>query len=300
MAPAKSAKKTQTEKAASAAGAFIRFWSSDDERTAAVRELVVLALVVLLLASSLWIYTGQPFPKAPMVVIESGSMMHFNSPYGRLGTIDPGDIVLVRAVHSRGDVRTREGEKNDGGGRTYGEYGDVIVYRPMNRTDRTPIIHRARCWVELVLTADGARYDIPDYGISNAESVNIPELHLYGYRPANSGFITAGDHNLEMGGGADQSGGICPQPVKVEWIIGKARGEIPWLGAFKIAISGNSGAAPEDDWVRFGKADLPGDVVTLAVVSIVVLFAAPWIAEFTAGFVARKIDEIKKKRKSRK
>ena len=290
-------RKTRPKKCQSIAASFLNFWKSGDDRIAAAREIIILMLVVLLLASSLWLYTGQPFPKAPMVIIESGSMMHFGSPYGRLGTIDPSDIVLVKAVQSREDVKTQIGEQEKEGERTYGEYGDVIVYRPMNRTDRTPIIHRAMCWVELVSTADGIRYDVPEYGISNAEAINIQDLCLYNYKPANSGIITAGDHNLEMGSGADQSGGICPQPVKVEWIIGKARGEIAWLGAFKLAISGNSGAAPEKDWINFGKAVLPGDVCTLAVVSVVVLFAAPWIVEFTVGFIARKIDERRKKRK---
>ncbi len=297
MVHPKNPKNARPKKPHPAAAAFLNFWKSENDRIAAAREIVVLMLVVLLLASSLWLYTGQPFPKAPMVVIESGSMMHYDHPYGRLGTIDPGDIVLVQAVHLQGDVRTREREKNNDGKKTYGEYGDVIIYRPMNRTDRTPIIHRARCWVEVVSTTGGVRYNVPDYGISNAQSINIPELRLDNYKPANSGFITAGDHNLEMGSGADQSGGICAQPVKVEWIIGKARGEVAWLGAFKLAISGNSGAAPEGDWIQFGRAKLPGDVCTLAMVSVVALFAAPWILDFAIGFVARKIDEGKKRKR---
>ena len=32
----------------------------------------------------------------------------------------------------------------------------------------------------------------------------------------------------------DQTSDICPQPVKLEWISGKARFEIPWLGTINL------------------------------------------------------------------
>ena len=51
--------------------------------------MLALGLVVLLLGS-MWVATGS-FP--PMVVVESGSMMHEEE--GSLGAIDPGDLVLV-------------------------------------------------------------------------------------------------------------------------------------------------------------------------------------------------------------
>lgn len=259
---------------------FIKFWKSEDERIVFLRDILIMIIAGLIVLSSLWIYTAQPFPKAPMVVIESGSMMHRNPPYGRLGTIDPGDIVLVKAVHSHQDVNTQA----DGKGKTYGDYGDVLIYRPMNRTDRTPIIHRAICWVEL---NEWGRYNVPEYGIVNESSITIPELRISNYRPLHSGFITAGDHNLELGGGADQASSICPQPVKVEWIIGKARGEIPWLGALKLAITGNN-ASPEKDWIRFGNAMLPKDVVTMAVLSLVFIFLIPFIPDFVYALRRRK------------
>ena len=56
-----------------------------------IREAFLAIGLVLLILGSLWIATGQ-FP--PMVVVESGSMMH-DTEDGSLGAIDPGDLVLV-------------------------------------------------------------------------------------------------------------------------------------------------------------------------------------------------------------
>ncbi|MDD5502185.1 MAG: S26 family signal peptidase [Candidatus Thermoplasmatota archaeon] len=262
---------------------------------ATVRDMLVLLAIVAVLASSIWIYTGQPFPSAPMVIIESGSMMHNNHSYGRLGTIDPGDIVLVKKVSSREDVAAQAESSSLPDGKTYGNYGDVIIYRPMNSTTKTPIIHRARCWVYVYGSGSSMKYTVEGHPQQqNVTEINIPELRISNYKPLWNGFITAGDHNLELGGGADQVTNICPQPVKPDWIIGKARGEIPWLGAFKLAITGNTGAVPESDWVQFGRAILPSDVCVLAVVFIISIFAAPWVFDLAFVFIARKINEKKK------
>ena len=42
---------------------------------------------------------------------------------------------------------------------TYGEYGDVVIYRPLGSTTKTPIIHRALCLVQFNET--GHSFDIP-------------------------------------------------------------------------------------------------------------------------------------------
>ena len=55
---------------------------------------LALGLVVLLLGS-MWISTGS-FP--PMVVVESGSMMHDED--GSVGAIDPGDLILVCLLYT--------------------------------------------------------------------------------------------------------------------------------------------------------------------------------------------------------
>jgi len=82
---------------------FLKFWRSEDSKVSLVRDIVVALLLVFIIISALWAYTGQWFG-TPMVAIESGSMMHPDEPYGRLGTIDPGDMVLLVKVDGRDDI----------------------------------------------------------------------------------------------------------------------------------------------------------------------------------------------------
>ena len=129
---------------------IIHFWRSDDEKITFFRDILVAVLVVLLILSFLWGYTGQWFG-APMVAIESGSMMHANEPFGRVGYIDAGDMVLLVRVHEESDIVVRGGNETgqnhiNNGFESYGDYGDVIVYRKYGRTDEEQIIHRAICW----------------------------------------------------------------------------------------------------------------------------------------------------------
>jgi len=216
---------------------FLRFWRSEDEKISVIRDVFVALLAVFIVLLLLWTYTGQWFA-APMVAIESGSMEHPNSPFGRLGTIDAGDMVLVQKIYTRDDIVVHGGkfggaEKiQDPNYFFYGDWGDVIIYRPLGRNDTSQIIHRAMCWVD-VKYYDGVKtYTIEEYGIYNQTSLTIPELGLYNDEPnwVHSGYITMGDHN----GIIDQETEICPQPIKLSWISGKARLEIPWIGTINL------------------------------------------------------------------
>ncbi|MEA2054196.1 MAG: S26 family signal peptidase [Candidatus Thermoplasmatota archaeon] len=234
-----------------------------------IRDVLAAVAIVGIIITALWAYTGQ-FPDTPMVVVTSGSMMHDNAPYGKIGTIDPGDLVLVKKISSRDGITVRGESSNPATGhRTYSDYGDVIIYYPMGNRDRTPIIHRAICWVEY----KGGKYTVREYGIEDASVISIPELHISGYKPMNSGFITKGDNN-EL---PDQypSGGICAQPVKPEWIIGKARGELPWFGMIKLMIAGNQEVNAENGWVKVGKAVAPKDIWVCLGLSLVAISAIP-------------------------
>src|SRR5512136_2043245 len=158
---------------------FIKFWKSDDSKISILRDVLVALLAVFVILMILWGYTGQWFA-APMVAIESGSMEHPNSPFGRLGTIDAGDMVLVQKVSKRSDIIPHGGlimgAEAEKGWRTYGDYGDVIIYRPLGRTDVSQIIHRAMCWVDVYTTTGQTTYTVVDYGIYNSTSLTIPEL----------------------------------------------------------------------------------------------------------------------------
>ena len=76
---------------------LVYFWKTDNNKISIVRDILVAFLLVLIILSALWVYTGQWFG-APMVAIESGSMMHLDEPYGRIGTINAGDMVLIQMI----------------------------------------------------------------------------------------------------------------------------------------------------------------------------------------------------------
>jgi signal peptidase len=186
-----------------------------------------------------------------MVVIESNSMMHGEENLSNVGTIDTGDLVLVQEIDDIADVVTYT-EGFASGHRTYGDYGDVIVYKPDGSEQATPIIHRAMIF--LMVNPDGDSYsaeslrDLPAFkwSLSNpmdtwdrltgtlylnnvgwqgsSVAINIGGLSA----PFRSGFITKGDHNSAI----DQP--YRSSNVELDWVVGKARGEIPWFGLLKL------------------------------------------------------------------
>ncbi len=223
---------------------FLRFWRSDNTKIALLRDVLIAFVAVLVVLIILWSYTGQWFA-APMVAIESGSMEHDNPPppFGRLGTIDAGDMVLVQKVFKQSDLVTYGTAKNanDTNSFFYGNWGDVIIYKPLGRTDVSQIIHRCMCWVDVDDNNGKLTYSIEEFNIHNVSlSILTSELHKNGLIPnypyifpepwTNSGYLTKGDHNNVI----DQATDICPQPVKLEWISGKGRSEIPWVGTINL------------------------------------------------------------------
>jgi len=229
---------------------FLRFWRSDNTKISILRDVLVAFLMVFIILIALWTYTGQWFG-APMVAIESGSMMHLDEPFARIGTIDAGDMVLLVKVTTRHDVTTY-GSSND---YQYGKKGDVIVYRPYGNENLDQIIHRAMCWVDVNYEGSNKTYTIEEYDIYNhdaSDPLYLPEIGIINTVKGNSGvklnwshsgFITKGD-NPHTNSYCDQVGGICDELIKIQWISGKARGEMPWVGTinllFNDIISGKS------------------------------------------------------------
>ncbi|MBC7129290.1 MAG: S26 family signal peptidase [Thermoplasmatales archaeon] len=230
-----------------------------------IREIIVAVAFICIILIILWGYTGQ-FPHSPMVVVTSSSMMHSDASFGKIGTIDPGDLVLVKKAK---DIVTRE-EGREKGYITYRDYGDVIIYYPNGNKNATPIIHRAICWVEK--NKDGT-YTVEEYGIYNQQSITIPELELRNYKPPHSGFITKGDNNGNL---SDQATELS-LPVKPEWVLGKARGEIPWFGLIKLIIFGNENGYNGNDAVWIGKAVAPRDEWICLGISLFVIIGIPSI-----------------------
>lgn len=221
-------------------------------------------------------------------------MMHPDDtvPYGRYGTIDPGDLVLVKQVSSASDVMTLL----DGGKGTYGNHGDVLVYFPVNNRGLTPVIHRAIAYIDV--PGDGTyrvRWD-PNSGcvgsaqkdpndahwcVYGAGGIVIPGIVLPGggsYKPTRSGFITKGD-NPATNPATDQAAGISrsQEPTPLAWIEGKARAELPWIGLIKLALAGRPNQDnPPVAWTHVGSAYAPRDLWVCLLVSLVVLVGGPF------------------------
>jgi len=256
---------------------FLKFWRSDNEKISLIRDIVVALLVVLLILTILWSYTGQWFD-APMVAIESGSMMHRDEPFGRLGTIDAGDMVLLVKVNSKDDILTRgydysgEMAKGEGGFQSYGDYGDVIIYRKYGNTEEDQIIHRAMCWIEY--HKEYETYSVDEWGIDNESYITISELGLNQYKPSHSGFITKGDNPI-TNDRCDQAGGICSEPIKPEWITGKARFELPWIGTINLLFNDLLSGSLWDSKKEATVYNVPSDSVICLIILIVVLISIP-------------------------
>ena len=253
-----------------------KFWKSEDEKISIIRDIIVAFLVVFIILIVLWSYTGQWFG-APMVAIESGSMMHIDEEFGRVGYIDAGDMVLLVKVNEKSEILTRgsnfggEKAKDYGGYQSYGDYGDVIVYKKYGRTDEDQIIHRAICWIEYDDIYN--TYSVLEYGIESESSVTINELGLNNYKPSHSGFITQGDNPI-TNDRCDQAGGICSEPIKTEWITGKARFELPWIGTINLLFNDliSSSFWNNNEITVY---NVPTDSIICLVILIVIIISIP-------------------------
>ncbi len=259
-----------------------RIWRSQRPGTVLARDLVVVALVIGVLLGGLWTYSGQSLDQPPLVVVESGSMMHPDAPFGRIGTIDPGDLVLVKEVDAR-DAPARIATAYEGAAQTaYGGYGDVIVFRPLGDLERTPIIHRALTWVEATPAGDDdeMRYEYRnlDGEMVTTMSVDLPEVGIVDMKPPASGFVTKGD-NPQTNHNADPVSHMPGRLVQPEWILGTAKGQAPWLGLIKLAFAGNPVPFDAAGHCKVLRATAPCDTWAALGISAGVLLAVPFALE---------------------
>jgi signal peptidase len=160
-----------------------------------------------------------------MVAVTSGSMEP---------NLHRGDLVFVveehrfapeRAHADTGVVPARTGVET--GYRAFGAPGGVIVFHPRGDTAGTPIIHRARFWVnESENWVANGKADPAHLG--SAESCSqvsqCPAPH--------AGFITRGD-NPATNDRYDQVIGLSPV-VRPAWVVGTGEFRIPWLGTIRL------------------------------------------------------------------
>ncbi len=209
---------------------------------------VVAVVMVICIFSSILLYS-QEWP--PISVIESESMTH--SGYWQPGTMNVGDIVFVKkATTAPGNIITYVTGR-DTGYRTYGQFGNVILYKS---SSDLVIIHRAMfylSWNDSQPVVQGyhnqswmkvtSKYvEIDGAGINGRNLVV-----LIGGFVNQSGFITCGDYNLvhsmltatwnnSLYIASDQNVGITNHPINSSRLVGVAFWDIPWFGLIKLNI----------------------------------------------------------------
>jgi signal peptidase len=196
-----------------------QFRESDHWGVSLVRDLLWIVAVVGGIALALFVISGT-WPA--VVTIESQSMVpHMNV----------GDLVVVVQKDRFGTLQTRV-QGNTTGYKKFEDYGDVIIYQPNGAKNPVvpipflssgvhPIIHRA---IDKPATAD-----LPEYLL--LDLVNISKY----YEP-HGGYITKGDNNKNIDQIAVYQGLGVIEPVKDEWIIGKALFTIPLVGYLPLHI----------------------------------------------------------------
>jgi signal peptidase I len=244
---------------------------------------VALAIVVLLLVC-LFAYT-QNWP--PVYVVESESMQHGLT--DQVGLINTGDLVLAQKIPNASIQPYFVGLRN--GYTTYGEYGDVLLYQP-NGVSGTPVIHRSILYLDWdpasrsysapslqglpCGNAPNADYATPGTAgnCSTSDLTGALDLYRVGWMSVNvtldlaapalgehSGFVTMGDNNFvctgpgDCFGEPDQEGAVTPaisSLVEPGWVVGAARGMIPWFGAIKLLLAGQASMVPPQSWQYLG------------------------------------------------
>lgn len=188
-----------------AASALQAFRESDHPAVSLARDLLWVVAVVGGIALVLYLFAGT-WPA--VVTIESESMVP---------NMNVGDLVLVVDEDRFGSLVTwSEGQRT--GDPSFGDYGNVIVYRPNGVDTVHPIIHRAMTYVDTAAVMESG-------------------LAQY-YEDPHGGYITKGDNNPSIDQGNLRISGVgVVEPVKKEWIVGKALVAVPLIGYLPLHLA---------------------------------------------------------------
>ncbi|MDD2472725.1 MULTISPECIES: S26 family signal peptidase [unclassified Methanoculleus] len=188
-----------------AASALTAFRESDHPVVSLARDLLWVVAVVGGIALLLYLFAGT-WPA--VVTIESESMVP---------NMNVGDLVLVVDEDRFGSLTTwAEGELT--GYSSFGDYGNVIVYRPNGADSVHPIIHRAMTYVDTAAVVESG-------------------LGQY-YEDPHGGYITRGDNNPSIDQGNLRIAGVgVVEPVRKEWIVGKALFSVPLIGYLPLHLA---------------------------------------------------------------
>lgn len=138
-----------------------------------------------------------------------------------------------------------------------------------------------------------------------SDGIYIPSVPVQGhgstprdpnpYKPLRSGFMTKGD-NPVTNTQTDQLSQLSvdargnPVPVQIEWIEGKGRAELPWLGLIKLAVAGRPNELnPPLAWTKVGWAYAPKDLWVMLGVSLFLLVGVPLIYDGFKAYSAREL-----------
>jgi signal peptidase len=187
-----------------AASALQAFRESDHPAVSLTRDLLWVVAVVGGIALVLYLFAGT-WPA--VVTIESESMVP---------NMNVGDLVLVVDEDRFGSLVTwSEGQRT--GDSSFGDYGNVIVYRPNGADSVHPIIHRAMTYVDTAAVEESG-------------------LAQY-YEDPHGGYITKGDNNPYIDQGNLRISGVgVVEPVKKDWIVGKALVAVPLIGYLPLHL----------------------------------------------------------------
>jgi signal peptidase I len=247
------------------------------------REIVSLVIPVLLaLVAVGTILSLGTWP--PIYAVESDSMQHGSGDH--LGYLNAGDIVFALSV-SNSSIRPYIDALKTGY-HTYGEAGDVLIYHPNGQWGETVIIHRAILWLNWNSTSRAysapalsglACPMINSSPCFSVESTNTrtnasarattglaygDHLQLWNIGEGSaslsitigpslgdhSGYLTLGDNNSGAYDQRDRGDGVANISSLVEpgWIVGVARGMLPWFGAIPLSMVGDIGNVPLASW----------------------------------------------------
>jgi signal peptidase len=223
-----------------------QFRTSEHWAVSLARDILWLVAVVGGIALALYILCGT-WPA--VVTIESTSMVpHMNV----------GDLVVVVEDNRFGDLQTWEDGKTTGYTK-FGDYGDVIIYRPNGVQDfwstigvlplskQHPVIHRAMTWVDggqpEPLFINPGRGQATPLAYTPVTDTNESMVTGSGYirylntTTPHGGYITKGDNNLASDQGYLAIAGVGTiEPVEKEWVVGKSLFVIPLIGLLPLHI----------------------------------------------------------------
>ena len=192
------------------------------ETTLILKDVLTVVAVVVVVGASLFVISGV-WP--PLVAVESPSMEPNVATGDLVFIVDTDRFVDDEAIDGTGVVPLENGERTDH--ESFGEAGDVIVFKPDGNADETPIIHRTHYWVEEGDDWVDTQADEAIVGDTTCADVSAcPAPH--------DGFVTKGDAN----DGYDQleRHGAATTVVAPEWVTAKASVRVPWLGYVRVAI----------------------------------------------------------------